>query len=406
MKIRTITCFYDPQIHDPLVLARLEEMALAAENQFTVAGYPVQTRRLSTTPFATYIGGKDQGMAVEMVQQMEVSAGKHGFAYISIGPASVDAHGSFAAIAPILSATRNVFASAHLTIPQKGVSLAAVRACAEIIHQTAHITADGFTNLRFAALANVRPQGPFFPGSYNQAGRMGFALGIECADAAVEAFTHAGSLPEARAGLIERLEGAATELTRAATHIAAQYAVDFFGFDFSLAPFPEDWCSLGRAIECLGVPQVGMHGSLAGAAIIADTLDRGRWQRAGFNGLFLPILEDSVLARRSQITLTVKDLLLYSAVCGAGLDTVPLPGDTPAEHIAALLVDVAALALRLDKPLSARLMPVPAKRAGELTSFDFSFFANGRILALDAQPLTHWLAGEEALEISPRPLSL
>ena len=85
--------------------------------------------------------------------------------------------------------------------------------------------------------------------------------------------------------------------------------------------------------------------------------------------------------------LTVKDLLMYSAVCGTGLDTIPLPGDTTPEALAPLLLDLAALALRLDKPLTARLMPVPGKQAGEPTSFDFPFFANSRVMPLSSQAL-------------------
>jgi hypothetical protein len=77
---------------------------------------------------------------------------------------------------------------------------------------------------------------------------------------------------------------------------------------------------------------------------------------------------------------TLDSLLLYSAVCGTGLDTVPLPGDIEPSDLAAILLDVAALALRLNKPLTARLMPIPGKRAGEETSFDFPYFANARIL--------------------------
>ena len=76
-----------------------------------------------------------------------------------------------------------------------------------------------------------------------------------------------------------------------------------------------------------------MIGSLAAAAFVADTLDRGRWLRTGFNGLMLPVLEDSRLAKRAaEGTLTVKDLLIYSAMCGCGLDTVPLPGDATDEQ--------------------------------------------------------------------------
>jgi uncharacterized protein (UPF0210 family) len=115
------------------------------------------------------------------------------------------------------------------------------------------------------------------------------------------------------------------------------------------------------------------------------------------------VLEDSVLAKRAaEGILTIKDLLLYSAVCGTGLDTVPLPGDTTAEQIAPLLLDLSALALRLDKPLTARLMPIPGKQAGGATGFDFAFFANSRVMSLDSENLNDPLASSESFELRPR----
>ena len=100
--------------------------------------------------------------------------------------------------------------------------------------------------------------------------------------------------------------------------------------------------------------------------------------------------------------MTVRDLLLCSAVCGTGLDTVPLPGDTSPEQIAALLLDVAALALRLDKPLTARLMPIPGKAAGDPTGFDFAFFANSRVMGIEAAPLRGLFNGDEVFEMRSR----
>jgi uncharacterized protein (UPF0210 family) len=61
------------------------------------------------------------------------------------------------------------------------------------------------------------------------------------------------------------------------------------------------------------------------------------------------------------------------------LDTVPLPGDVAPEEIARLLLDVATMALRLNKPLSARLFPVPGKRGGEHTTFTSQYLTNTRI---------------------------
>src|SRR5256885_3068821 len=73
----------------------------------------------------------------------------------------------------------------------------------------------------------------------------------------------------------------------------------------------------------------------------------------GYSGLMLPVLEDPVLARRaSEGRFSVRDLLLYSSVCGTGRDVVPLPGDSRADRLAALIADVAALSTKLRKPLS------------------------------------------------------
>lgn len=38
--------------------------------------------------------------------------------------------------------------------------------------------------------------------------------------------------------------------------------------------------------------------------------------------------------------------------------------------IVALLIDMATLAIKLDKPLSARLFPILNKKAGEMTTFN------------------------------------
>jgi len=97
----------------------------------------------------------------------------------------------------------------------------------------------------------------------------------------------------------------------------------------------------------------------------------------------LPVLEDSVLAQRwSEGALTLDDLLAYSAVCGTGLDVVPLPGDITQTQLERIIGDMATLAVRLRKPLSARLLPVTGKKAGERTEFDDPFLVNAVIQPL------------------------
>ena len=117
----------------------------------------------------------------------------------------------------------------------------------------------------------------------------------------------------------------------------------------------------------------------------------------------LPVLEDSGLAQRaSEGSLSVEDLLLFSSVCGAGLDVVPLPGDTSAEELNPLPLDLAALSLRPNKAPTARLMPITGKKAGEMTSFDFAFFANSRIMPLKSAPLKGKMIGDQNIPITPR----
>ena len=75
-------------------------------------------------------------------------------------------------------------------------------------------------------------------------------------------------------------------------------------------------------------------------------------------------------------------LLAWSAVCGTGLDTVPVPGASPAEVLAEVVCDMASLAARLQKPLSARLLPVPGKGAGEHSAFSSPYLVNTLIKPL------------------------
>jgi uncharacterized protein (UPF0210 family) len=97
----------------------------------------------------------------------------------------------------------------------------------------------------------------------------------------------------------------------------------------------------------------------------------------------LPVCEDFGLAKRNdEGTFDLTSLLSYSAVCGTGLDTIPLPGNVSEKKLYALLLDIASLSLKLNKPLSARLMPFPGKSAREMTTYDFEYFVNTKTMKL------------------------
>jgi uncharacterized protein (UPF0210 family) len=404
MKIRSVTYFENPG--DPVrkeVLNRSEKFSGEAKKLFEAAGYQVQTIRFASPPFPLILQDLQNERVLSYAGDLERSLNSLGFDYLSLGPAIPSHPESYALIPDIIQSTENTFCSGLMTDPKKGISLSAVRFCGEIIHRLAPIDPDGFANLYFAALGNVPPGAPFFPAAYHGNEKPIFAIAVEAADLAVKAFSEVSSFEEARGNLIILLEDQARTLTRISRDLEKIASAAYGGIDFSLAPFPEASLSIGTALESLGVKRLGDHGSLAAAAFLADTIDRADFPRTGFSGLMLPLLEDAVLANRAaEGLLGIKDLLLYSTVCGTGLDTIPLPGDLSPEQITAILFDLAALSIRLNKPLTARLMPIPGKNAGDPTKFDFQYFANSKILDVQAEELVNLFSGDGYLNLKYR----
>jgi uncharacterized protein (UPF0210 family) len=403
MKIRSITYFFNPGW--PLDENRFKSAGRflsEAKSAFVAAGYEVQTMRLAAVPFPQLLDNhiKETPRLAEGIEGLMTSIGVE---YVSLGPAFPGVPGSYEIIPEAIAQTQNIFFSGVMADRHNGISLEAIRACAQVIVKCAPLTPDGFGNLRFAALANVPSGAPFFPAAYHQGDKPAFAIATEAADLAVQAFAIGSTLEEAHQALVGLIEQNGKTLAAVADKLSRQFEIEFGGIDFSLAPFPSDEQSLGGAVEKMGVQKIGQHGSLAAAAILTEAVDSANFPHTGFSGFMQPVLEDSVLAKRAaEGALTIKDLLLYSTVCGTGLDTVPLPGDVTADQITPLLLDLSSLALRLDKPLTARLMPIPGKRAGDPTGFDFAFFANSRVMALEAEKLGGVLSGDEAFQLQER----
>jgi uncharacterized protein (UPF0210 family) len=375
MEIRSVTFFSDPR--QPLkgvARAAADTRLLSA-----AAGYRLQSVRLTTTPFPTWLA--DRAQAVDLLSW----CGEAGIDYLALGPVCLDDDVSFLDMLPHLLGARDaLFASAEIADRTGRIDTGRVTRVAELVRELAAVREDGFVNLYFTAAANCPPGSPFFPVSYHQAGseEVCFAIAAEAAELATKSFRVATTITEARFNLVRAIEDEAAKLVQLAQSVESRHGIPFAGIDLSLAPFPDEARSVGGALEMLGVPATGGHGSLFAAAFMADCVNRAEFPRCGFSALMFPVLEDATLSRRAaEGWLTISDLLLYSAVCGAGLDTVPLPGDISVEEIAGMLLDLAALSVRADKPLTARLMPLPGLAAGDPVSFDFSYFAESCVMA-------------------------
>ena len=370
-RIRTITV--GTNLRSPSDTAPVEA-ALAslkgAQRVVTDAGYEVQTIRIATQPFLEEAGRGARADAVAALQALDRAVvAEH--ALLSIGPALApdgDDPEFPAWAAELARTTRNLSFTVRVASLDRTASPRGVTAAGEAMVAIARATAGGIGNFRFAAAANVPAGTPFFPVAYHH-GSDAVAVGLESPPLLSAAFAGANTLAEAKQRLTAVLESRLGPLERLVRQVARQDERAYGGIDVSPAPGKD--ASIGAAVEALtGVP-FGSPSTLAGCAAITDVLKSLRVKTCGYSGLMLPVLEDPVLARRaSEGRFSVRELLLYSSVCGTGLDVVPLPGDTPADQLAALIADVAALSTKLRKPLSARLFLVPGKAAGEMAHFD------------------------------------
>lgn len=386
MKIRSVTAFI------PLTWP-FDEGNIAGTGRFLTdarlrlgeAGFEVQTVRLATPPFLDVVGDPDTLVLLEFARTLEQMANKHHIDFVSIGP--VIATTPLALLMPIhalpqlIVETEKIFSGVLFAVDNSGINLAAAHAFAQTVQKVAHATPNGFGNLRLAALANVPPGVPFFPAAYHQGGSSYFAIAVEAADLALNAVSSARSLNEAQKRLIHAIESAASPILEIVDELVDDHQIRFKGIDFSLAPFPTQSRSIGAAIENLGTDAFGGTGTLFSVAFLTNCIRQADIPHVGFSGVMLPVLEDNVLAQRAaEGRFSVNDLLLYSAVCGTGLDTIPIPGNTSPEEIGAIFVDMATLAISLGKPLTARLMPIPGLNVGQKVSFDFEYFASSRVL--------------------------
>ena len=376
MKIRTITTGITVKL--PLKEEKFKQIAdftLRAKNEFQKKGFVVQTARISTQPWERYFKSKEQ--ILELVKQFEGLCERYGLDFFNIG--TTFRPENIPVIYEILKNTSVIFCTSMIC-DNRNINFEAAKQTAELMKKLSVIDPDGFANLRFAALFNTKPGSPFYPAAYHK-GPTSFAVGTENSGLVYRAFSEAGDIRKAPAELKKVLEREYKRIEKIAEGISEAEKIRYDGIDVSIATSVNPEESIACAFEKLGLGRFGEPGTLAVAKVITDVLKNMNVRKCGYSGLMLPVLEDYGLAERNnEGSMDITNLLLYSAVCGTGLDTIPLPGDVSEEKIYALLLDIASLSIKLDKPLSARLMPVPGKKAGEMTNFSFEYFVNSRAM--------------------------
>jgi uncharacterized protein len=378
-KIRAITAFinldraqYQQQIADAMTMLK------RARTIYESRDFEVETIRISTQPFAEYTKGLGSQQALDFFKAYDALAQQQKFA-ASIGPAMLNAGDPESQADLLVEALKNTKSiNASLAVAgEDGVRWPSVGAAARVMKKLAD-TEHSQGNFKFSAIALVPPLTPFFPGSYHTGFGHQFAIALESANTVTAALQGAPDTNTARQRLTDKLGSYAFAVQDLAARVDQDTGWTYMGIDLSPAPMPSsNSVSIAAALEGLTAQPIGAPGSLTGAAAITAALRDIRVKQTGYSGLMLPVLEDARLAQRwGEGRLSLDSLLSYSAVCGTGLDTVPLPGDVSEQQLELIIGDMATLAVKWHKPLSARLLPVNGKNAGDTTDFSDPFLVN------------------------------
>jgi uncharacterized protein len=386
--IRTITLgLEDAHPLTSAVIKRAAATLAHAQKIYEDHGYEVQTVRLSTRPIFDDLAEWSTMNIFKYTQKLQRMLDNAGLGFCSLGPLNATAARYPAEridfIVDILSATTALNAAVLIVQKTGDGNLAATLPTARAMLRLARETEGGLGNFRFAMLSRVSPGTPFFPAAYHS-GPASITIGLQGAGIISEAL-NTMRVADDPIGIffIDSVVKLAVEregqrVVRIAQEIADARNIRFGGIDLSPAPMGQD--SIASAIELCGYGKFGEPGTLAVAAALTNALKNVDLPTCGYCGLMLPVLEDAALGQRwAEGLVSVEKLLLFSSVCGTGLDTVPLPGDMDETTLTNILRDVAALAARLHKPLSARLFPVPGKKRGERTAFTSPYLTNTTI---------------------------
>jgi uncharacterized protein (UPF0210 family) len=272
---------------------------------------------------------------------------------------------------------------------QKTISIAGAYEASKFITNLSRRSSNGIDNFRLGVSAACNAGTPFFPFSRHEGAEAGFSIALETTDSALSIAERARkeqwTLSQFQDELILKLQSAFSQAEQFGRELEAASGVHFLGIDGSFAPFPDGKTSVASVIESLGPTPVGCLGTVFMTSVLTDAIKvaahRANATLVGFNGVMFSVLEDNGLTHANNLrALSLEKLALFSTVCGCGIDMVPIPSTTFSEDIAGLILDISALAIRLNKPLGVRLLPIPNKSVNEYTQLNLDFLCDGRVM--------------------------
>ena len=363
-----------------------DRLVAVAEEIAQEYGIPIINKRIAVTPIAQVADACADAQFVAFAETLEHAARDVGVNFIGGFSALVQKGFTggdrrlLASIAAALAATERVCSSVNIGSTRAGINMDAVRQMGEIIVETARLTRerDGLGCAKLVVFMNAVEDNPFMAGAFHGSGEPDCVINVGV------------SGPGAVKSALEKVKGAdfgvvaetvkrtAFKITRMGQLVAQEASrrlgVPFGVVDLSLAPTPAIGDSVALILQEMGLERIGAAGSTAALALLNDAVKKGGAMASsyvgGLSGAFIPVSEDAEMIQAAlEGVLSIEKLEAMSAVCSVGLDMIAIPGDTPAETIAGIIADEAAIGMINNKTTAVRVIPVPGKSVGEMVEF-------------------------------------
>jgi len=377
------------KLHEKIV-ARASRLVEVCDRIGAKYGIPVTNKRLAISPAANLLAGHGQAAAVHVARTLDAAAEAcrvdlvGGFTALVQKGISAGDEVVMNSLPDVLSQTKRVCASVNVATGKAGINMDAVGRMGHVIRRIAEATADqhGFGCAKLVVFANIPEDNPFMAGAYMGSGEPEATVNIGVSGPGV-----IGSALKRRiqmeqrltlGDLAEEIKITSFRVTRVGEligrEVAAELGVAFGIVDLSLAPTPQVGDSIGEILQTLGVARIGAPGSTAAVAMLNDAVKKGgafaSSSVGGLSGAFIPVSEDAALWEAVAAgDLVIEKLEAMTSVCSVGLDMIAIPGDTPAETIAALIADEMAIGVQNSKTTAVRAIPIPGAKAGDRVEF-------------------------------------
>jgi uncharacterized protein (UPF0210 family) len=297
---------------------------------------------------------------------------------------STGARQMIAALPAVLSQTERVQAAVEAASSASGIPLAVVDLLGHKVKETAEATAErqGIGAAKLSILANLPNEGPPISGVCPGDGWGDLVVHVSVS--AMGAIRHAveqrlAHAPQVDMGVLAAdIKAAAFQSVRVAEligrEIALRLGADFGRVDVSLAPTVRPGQTIAELLQRLGVASFGAPGTATALMMLWSAVRAAgafaSTSAADHAAVLLPVLRDAGLVAATEAgSLAVEHLEHLATVGGLGLDLIPVPGDTDARTLSAIISDQLATAVVSRRPTVIRLVPVPGKKAGERVSF-------------------------------------